>query len=766
MFRIIAACLFVSASLLLAGCGGGGGGIAATGGGGMAAPPGPDVARPTAPPGADPQPPGPEPDPRPQPPFDLPDPLPPPAGVTPAEFREEYERQAGLDAVKATAAHDRGGTGRGVIVGMFDLGANLDHPDLTGQYRFVSGYAGYEDVHDTRSGHGSLVAGVIAARRDGSGMRGVAYEAGLASWKLEFGSSFDEAFWESYAAGLEWLADNEVFIVNHSWGSTRFPAVSAELVPEVFVSAAGDYAEAGGVQVWDTGTNDWDVESIPETWRGQPTWQAGAPHFYPELQDSWLAVASLGLDGALASYANPCGVAAEWCIAAPGGDETRDGGIRSTALNGMYESWLVAGAPHVSGALAVLKSLFPNLDYRQVRDRILATADKTGIYADEAIYGQGRLDLDAASQPVGGTLFPLGAHDAGEAAATDGARIALPPGALARYFGGRTMLVLDGYQRAPFRVPAAAFASPAGGYLSLDDPGLLPPEGRLSAGEGTALAVAGKGFRAARARPGGAYFLGAAQGAWATEGLARLAGVSAPHGRFRMAPDAVGVALGFSSGAGDVHAGIAAGRGTEDVFGDTGYGIAGWAPRTVLSASFAPAGTARSFGAALASGLDRPMGMAGAGAFALSGDSVELGYGEALLSGEGYRLDAAGRLARLSTGAGPLVRLGDAMLAAAELELSVRLAPKVTLNARLGVERPLASRAGSIRVASGVGEDGRLAYDDIAIDGSDLLRFDRIGAGVAYAPDPGARLGAGAMAVRDGFGEVAAIVGLRAELRF
>ena len=160
------------------------------------------------------------------------------------------------------------------------------------------------------------------------------------------------------------------------------------------------------------------------------------------------------------------------------------------------------------------------------------------------------------------------------------------------------------------------------------------------------------------------------------------------------------------------------------------------------------------------------MGAAGAGAFALSGDSVELGYGEALLSGEGYRLDAAGRLARLSTGAGPLVRLGDAVLAATELELSVRLAPKVTLNARLGVERPLASRAGSIRVASGVGEDGRLAYDDIAIDGSDLLRFDRIGAGVAYAPDPGARLGAGAMAVRDGFGEVAAIVGLRAELRF
>ena len=154
--------------------------------------------------------------------------------------------RAGLDAIGASAAHDKGGAGRGVTVGNVRPRREPGPSGPDGpEYRFVSGYVGYEDVHDTRSGHGSLVAGVIAARRDGSGMRGVAYEAGLASWKLEFGSSFDEAFWESYAAGLEWLADNEVFIVNHSWGSTRFPAVSAELVPEVFVSAAGDYAEAG-----------------------------------------------------------------------------------------------------------------------------------------------------------------------------------------------------------------------------------------------------------------------------------------------------------------------------------------------------------------------------------------------------------------------------------------------------------------------------------------------------------------------------------------
>ena len=112
------------------------------------------------------------------------------------------------------------------------------------------------------------------------------------------------------------------------------------------------------------------------------------------------------------------------------------------------------------------------------------------------------------------------------------------------------------------------------------------------------------------------------------------------------------------------------------------------------------------------------------------------------------------------------MRIDDAVLAATELDLSMRLMPKVTFNARLGVERSVASNAGSIRVASSVDEDGRLTYDDIAIDGSDLLEFDRLGVAVSYAHGPGTHFGAGMMAVRDGFGEIDGIAGAHAELRF
>ena len=39
--------------------------------------------------------------------------------------------------------------------------------------------------------------------------------------------------------------------------------------------------------------------------------------------------------------------------------------------------------------------------------RLLASADKTGIYASEAIYGQGVLDIEAAISPIGGLEVPL-----------------------------------------------------------------------------------------------------------------------------------------------------------------------------------------------------------------------------------------------------------------------------------------------------------------------------------------------------------------------
>ena len=63
----------------------------------------------------------------------------------------------------------------------------------------------------------------------------------------------------------------------------------------------------------------------------------------------------------------------------------------------------------VTGSLAVMKSYFRGgLSNTKLVERLLATADKTGIYADRAVYGEGLLDLGAATTPVGVTTIALG----------------------------------------------------------------------------------------------------------------------------------------------------------------------------------------------------------------------------------------------------------------------------------------------------------------------------------------------------------------------
>ena len=61
-------------------------------------------------------------------------------------------------------------------------------------------------------------------------------------------------------------------------------------------------------------------------------------------------------------------------------------------------------APHVSGGIALLTDYFDGqLGNTEIMNRLFQTANKTGIYEDSSIYGQGLMDLDAATSPVGQT---------------------------------------------------------------------------------------------------------------------------------------------------------------------------------------------------------------------------------------------------------------------------------------------------------------------------------------------------------------------------
>ena len=178
--------MVIALTVLLGGCGGGGSQLrssppasSAPPGTQVTPPPSVSPAPPETPPPADPDPPAPE------------------------ALRAEYERQGGLHFIHAAAMHRRGGTGDGITVGLIDSGSGA-HPELVGKYVYEGNFGvdckvappgqtcapQMVDAADM-NGHGTFIAGLIAAPRDGEGIVGVAYEARIASVALYTGRLTD-----------------------------------------------------------------------------------------------------------------------------------------------------------------------------------------------------------------------------------------------------------------------------------------------------------------------------------------------------------------------------------------------------------------------------------------------------------------------------------------------------------------------------------------------------------------------------------------------
>ena len=102
-------------------------------------------------------------------------------------------RKAPLAATSFSAAYARGWTGRGSVVTIADTGIDENHPDL------APALAGNRDFTGTgradTNGHGTHVAGIVAAQRDGVGIHGGAFDAQLLVGKVAVGRSysFDKA---------------------------------------------------------------------------------------------------------------------------------------------------------------------------------------------------------------------------------------------------------------------------------------------------------------------------------------------------------------------------------------------------------------------------------------------------------------------------------------------------------------------------------------------------------------------------------------------
>ena len=280
----------------------------------------------------------------------------------------EYRGQQGLAVVKASSLYARGGTGQGKIVALVDSGLNQTLTEFEGRvanpgHDFVEDRPGTTD----RVGHGTQMAGILAANKDDQGMHGVAFNAQLIPYR--FGDNNEPFFFDSeIAKSWRYGFNHGAFIINNSWANA-IPATEInearynQVMPES-LKVARDMVEDGAVFVFPTGNE----------LKREPLAEPGLPLALPELEKGWIAVVALNQDGtAINAKSNYCGVARDWCIAVPGGDSAAGSGLQTTLKSGGYgeTAGTSPAVAMVSGALAALQSRFPHMNPQQLRDRLL-----------------------------------------------------------------------------------------------------------------------------------------------------------------------------------------------------------------------------------------------------------------------------------------------------------------------------------------------------------------------------------------------------------
>jgi subtilisin len=121
----------------------------------------------------------------------------------------------GVEKIEAPAAWDAGYKGQGVKVAIFDTGIDLDHPDL----EVVGGFSVFPDEPsvDDCNGHGTHVAGIVAAKNNGKNTVGVAPRVQLYAVR-QFRCSGTGGGVAGLMRGLEWAMDNGIQVINMSLG--------------------------------------------------------------------------------------------------------------------------------------------------------------------------------------------------------------------------------------------------------------------------------------------------------------------------------------------------------------------------------------------------------------------------------------------------------------------------------------------------------------------------------------------------------------------
>lgn len=264
------------------------------------------------------------------------------------------------DVKKLTAPQtwSLGNTGVGAKVAIIDTGIDYQHADLApnykGGYNFVSKSLNPLDDH----GHGTHVAGTIAAAANTVGIRGVAPGASL--YGLKVLASSGSGTYSDIIAALQWCVNNRMNVACMSLGS---PTGSMAL------HDACTAAYQGGVLL---------VAAAGNSGTATPTTSTIE---YPAAYSSVIAVGATDVNNAR-PYWSSTGPALE--ISAPGMNIISDrvgGGLVMLSGTSM-------AAPHIVGVAALIVASGETRP-PYIRKRLNSAATDLGLAGRDAIYGWG-----------------------------------------------------------------------------------------------------------------------------------------------------------------------------------------------------------------------------------------------------------------------------------------------------------------------------------------------------------------------------------------
>ncbi|OWJ65590.1 S8 family serine peptidase [Inquilinus limosus] len=271
-------------------------------------------------------------------------------------------------------------TGAGVVVAVHDQGIDFSHSDLNDNidsahsFNASTGGSGGAPV-TADDNHGTAVAGIIAAERNGTGVVGVAYGATLQSY-------YDPLFFNTLQTAVvnaRNYAATHADVLNNSWGfgNAFFDDPNSAFLDNF---AESDWAAARAATINAATNGRGGLGTIIVQAAGNAHDYGDDTNLHSFQNNRWtITVGATNQDGTISDYSTP---GASILIGAPGSPSTgtivttdRVGGNGyaagdyTTSFNGTS-----AATPMVSGVVALMLEANPHLGWRDVQEILAYTA--------------------------------------------------------------------------------------------------------------------------------------------------------------------------------------------------------------------------------------------------------------------------------------------------------------------------------------------------------------------------------------------------------